>query len=122
MRLYSFEKLEVWRLSRDLTIMIYKLSSNFPKTEQYGIANQIRRASFSISNNLAEGSSRTTNKEKIRYIEIAFGSLLEVLNILILSVELKLIEKADFQKLRTLIEEIGNKLNALKKSFSPKSL
>lgn len=117
MRLYSFEKLEVWQLSKNLTVKIYKLSDSFPNEERYGITSQLRRATFSISNNLAEGSSRSSYKDKLRFIEIAYGSLLEVLNILIISVELNLLSKAKSNELRIQIEEIGNKLNALKRAF-----
>lgn len=122
MRIYSFEKLEVWKLSKKLTIRVYNLTKSFPNDEKFGIVNQIRRASFSITNNLAEGTSRTTKKEKSRFIEIAYGSLLEVLNILIISEELEYVTENEFLELRELIEEIGNKLNALKRSFERLSI
>lgn len=117
MRLYSFEKLEVWKLSKKLTILIYDLSRLFPSEEKFGITNQIRRASFSVTNNLAEGTSRKSVKDKIRFIEIAFGSLMEVLNILLISKELEYIAENETIKLRRLIEEIGNKLHGLKQAY-----
>jgi hypothetical protein len=60
---FYFEKLEVWHLSRELTKSIYKLTDSFPVEERYGLISQIRRASVSIANNLAEGSARKTQKD-----------------------------------------------------------
>lgn len=84
MKEYSFEKLEVWQLSRKLTGKIYTLTSNFPESERFGMINQIRRAGISIPSNIAEGTSRNSFKEKIRFIEISYSSLMEVLNCLII--------------------------------------
>lgn len=114
MRKYSFEKLEVWQLSRRLIKEIYILTKDYPETEKYGITNQIRRAAVSVSNNLVEGSSRRSINDKKRFIEIAYGSLLEVLNLLILSNDLDLIQTESLSKLREKVEELSNKLNALK--------
>lgn len=116
MRLYSFEKLEVWKLSRKLNKNIYQISSQFPNSERFGLTSQIRRASVSISSNIAEGSSRGSGIEQARYTEIAYGSLLEVLNQLILANDLEYINVDVVTNERELIEEIGNKLNRLKEA------
>ena len=116
MRLYSFEKLNVWELSRKMNKEIYLLSQKFPNEEKFGLISQIRRASVSVSSNIAEGSSRKSGKEQARYTEIAYGSLLEVLNQLILANDLKFITKDELSEVRKLIEEIGNKLFKLKQS------
>ncbi len=60
---YNFEKLEIWNLAIDLSLIVYELTSNFPSDEKFGITNQIRRASTSISANIAEGSSRSSLKK-----------------------------------------------------------
>jgi len=112
---YSFEKLDVWQKARMLNIEIYQLTKSFPKEETYGLVQQIRRASVSITSNLAEGTSRDSFKEKARFSNIAFSSLMEVLSQLLLAQDLKYIDKNQYQTLRPLIEEIGNKLNGLKK-------
>lgn len=117
MRLYSFEKLEVWQLSKQLVVDIYKISAHLPESEKFGITSQLRRAAFSISNNIAEGSSRRSAKDKVRFIEIAYGSLLEVLNILLICFELEFIDQGNVLKIRKSIEEIGNKLNALRRAM-----
>ncbi len=116
MRLYSFEKLEVWKLSRKLNKNIYQISSQFPDSERFGLISQIRRACVSVSSNIAEGSSRSSGIEQARYTEIAYGSLLEVLNQLILANDLEYINVDVVTNERELIEEIGNKLNRLKEA------
>jgi len=116
MRLYSFEKLNVWQRARELNKNIYYLSSQFPKEEKFGLTSQIRRASISISSNIAEGSSRKSSKKQARYTEIAYGSLLEVLSQVILANNLKYINSEITLEIRELIEKIGNKLNRLKES------
>lgn len=114
MKNYSFEKLNVWQRSKDLCVQIYKLTDNFPVSEKYGFNSQLRRAALSVSSNLAEGSSRISYKEKARYTEIAFGSLMEVLSQLLVAKDLELINDEELMVLRSTIEEIGNKLNKLK--------
>lgn len=109
---YSFEKLDVWQKARELTKNIYSLTSFFPSEEKYGLTNQIRRATISISSNLAEGSSRKTSKDQARFTQIAFSSLLEVLNQLILSQDLEYISEQQYAEIRLKIEELSNKLNA----------
>lgn len=117
MRLYSFEKLEVWQLSKKLVVEIYGITNQLPDSEKFGVTSQLRRAAFSVPNNLVEGSTRRTPKDKARFIEIAYGSLLEVLNILIICLELGFIEEKEMVEFRISIEEIGNKLNALRRSI-----
>jgi four helix bundle protein len=70
----SFKDLIVWQKSRDLAIIIYKLTEYFPKSELYGLTNQMRRAAISISSNIAESYHRFHSKEKQQFLAIAFGS------------------------------------------------
>ncbi len=113
MRLYSFEKLEVWNLSRKLTKDIYIISKGFPEDERFGLTSPIRRSVISVSSNIAEGTARKSGKEQCRFTEIAFGSLMEVLSQIIISVDLGYCDKESIENIRALIEEIGNKLNKL---------
>ena len=117
MKKYSFENLEVWQESRQLAKDVYTISLNFPDNEKFGLTSQVRRASISVCCNISEGTSRWSNKEKIRFIEIAFGSLMEVLNCTIISLDLDYIKEADLLVLREKIDSVANKLNALRKSF-----
>ena len=83
------------------------------KEEQFGITNQIRRVSLSIAANISEGFSRQSNKEKARFINIAYSSSWEVINFLILSNDLGFLKEEEHIKLRSDIEYISNQLNAL---------
>jgi len=111
---YSFEKLEVWQLSRKLVQEIYSLTDGFPNEEKYGMVSQIRRAAVSITCNIAEGAGRKTGKDKAHFTQMAFSSLLEVLNLLIVAVDLKFMEEKALEAIRPTVEHIGNKLNALR--------
>ncbi len=111
---YSFEKLEVWNEAKEFTKNIYKITSEFPDSEKYGLTSQIRRTTVSICSNIAEGSARKTNKDKAYYTTIAFGSAVEVLNQLIICSEIDLIPEEDYTECRSKLESITNKLNSLK--------
>lgn len=116
MYLYSFEKLEVWKESIKLVETIYVLTNNFPENEKFGLVSQLRRATISISSNLAEGTSRSTNKDKAHFTTIAYSSTMEILNQLIISKELKFINEKSYLETREQIYKISNMLNALRKS------
>ncbi|MDL2262589.1 four helix bundle protein [Bacteroidales bacterium OttesenSCG-928-I21] len=113
---YSFEKLDVWKNVRKFIPVIYRLTSNFPTDEKFGLVSQIRRAVISISSNIAEGVSRTSLKDQIRFIEIAYGSALEVYCQLLSSLDLNFITQQQFDDANLSLKEITNKLNALKRS------
>ena len=74
----SHKNLDVWKKSIELVSEVYKLSSKFPKEEQFGLTSQIRRASISIPSNIAEGIARTSNLETIRFLDITRSSLVEL--------------------------------------------
>lgn len=97
---FPFEKLEVWKKSIELATIIYKLTSNFPKTETYGLSSQIQRAAVSVSSNIAEGSVRFSPKEQVRFYEVAFGSLMEVVSQSVLASQLNYISEKNFLELR----------------------
>ena len=114
MHKFSFEKLTVWQDSRKLVVSIYRLTKNFPEVEHYGITRQLRRACISVSSNIAEGTSRTSFKDQAHFSQLSYSSLMEVLNQVILSVDLGYIQEQQELILRKDIEEISNKLNALR--------
>ena len=99
-----------------MVIDLYKLTKMFPKEETYGLVNQIRRASVSVASNLAEGSSRLSNKDKAHFTNMAYGSLMELYNQLIIPKELEYINDYEISRIKKLILEISNKLNSLRKS------
>ncbi len=77
-RVSSYRDLVAWKKSMDLLVAVYALTESFPKNEQFGLTSQIKRAVVSIPSNIAEGSSRRSTQEFLRYINIATGSLAEV--------------------------------------------
>ena len=116
MRMFNFEKLQVWQKSKDLVIQIYKVTKYYPKEELYGLTSQLRRAAISVSSNLAEGSSRKTGKDMAYFTTLAYSSLMEVMNQLIISYELAYLPEREYLEFRSTIEEIGRMLNALRNS------
>jgi four helix bundle protein len=78
--MFGFEKLDVWQLPIEYSDDVYATTRSFPSDERFGLTNQIRRASVSISSNIAEGSGRSSRKDFARFVEIAFGSLLETVS------------------------------------------
>ena len=118
---YSFEKLDVWQDARLFVKEIYTITKLFPSEERYNLCSQIQRASISIVSNIAEGLSRNSDKEKIRFIEIAYGSLMEVYCQIYISVDLSYITAQQFDDLKLSIDKIANKLNALNRSIAHRS-
>ena len=96
---YSFEKLRVWQEAKKLVVSVYRITNNFPKSELYVFTTQLRRASLSVASNKAEGSSRKTPKDQARLFSIAYSSLIEVLNQLIIAEELEYISQKDLIEL-----------------------
>lgn len=119
MHVYYFEKLEVWKAARVFVKEIYFVTESFPDKEKFGITNQIRRATLSITANIAEGFSRNSNQEKARFINISYSSCVEVINFLILSMDLEFISEEKYVELRKSAESITAQLNALHKSLIP---
>lgn len=118
---YSFENLEVWQKSRELVKDIYLITKHFPDEEKFGLTSQLRRASISVSSNIAEGSTRWSQKDQSRFYEISFGSLMEILNQLILSTDLEFMKEDKLMYLRDKIDNISRMLNALYKSTKKNS-
>ncbi|EFK36769.1 four helix bundle protein [Chryseobacterium gleum] len=119
---FYFEKLEVWNNARSLVKDIYQITSLFSENEKFGITNQIRRATTSITANIAEGMCRSTEKEKSRFISISFGSCIEVINFLIISNDLEFLDNKNYEQLRIKTESISNQLNALYKTLNIKKV
>ena len=79
MEQFAFQKLETYRVAKDFVKEVYTYTSTFPDAERFGLCSQIRRAAVSVPSNIAEGTSRISDKEKAHFIEISYGSLMEVL-------------------------------------------
>ena len=86
--MHRFKDLEIWKLSRKFCSEIYNITLNFPESEKFGLTNQLRRASVSVPSNIAEGCSRSSNKDFSRFLEIAIGSIFEIETQLLISFDL----------------------------------
>jgi len=109
----NYKELEVWRRSVALTTELYKLTSQFPETERYGLTSQIRRAVTLIPANIAEGWGRGSTGEYVQFLTVARGSLMEVETHLIVACNLHLLSASALVPLSKEIEETGKMLNAL---------
>ena len=113
---FNFEKLEVYQDAVEFANQIYKITKPFPKSEMFGITNQIRRASISIPTNIAEGSSRG-KKEFIHFLNIALGSTYECVPLLEISKRQGYVKDEMFNALIDELHKIAAKINALKNSL-----
>ena len=109
----SFHDLTVWQRSIELSEQIYLLTRAFPKEEVFGLTNQLRRASVSISSNIAEGQGRLTTGEFVHFLSMARGSNAEARSQLVLARRLKFGDEALFSQSEALAIEVSKMLNAL---------
>lgn len=117
---YSFEKLTVWQEAKKLVVEVYHLLDSFPKFEKYALCDQIRRAIVSVPSNIAEGSGRKSLKEQIHFLEIAYGSLMETYNQLLIAIDLAYISKESVEEIKPSIDGVAKMINGLSNSFSKK--
>jgi four helix bundle protein len=114
---YSFEKLLVWKEARVLVNQIYQATHNFPASEKYGIVDQLRRASVSVTCNIAEGSGRKTVKDQKHFYRMAFSSALEVLNLCIIASDQEYLSSSGLRNIRNQIDKVTYMLNRLSRSL-----
>lgn len=114
--MFGFENLEVWQKAIEFADCVYHATRSFPTDERYGLSSQMRRCSVSISSNIAEGSSRASNKDFIRFLEIAFGSALECVFQMHIAARQNYLRKADFDDLYQRAAQLTRMLSGLKAS------
>ena len=119
MEVFGYRKLIAYQKAKEIVKRTYKLLKKFPAEERYAMCDQLRRASVSITSNIAEGVNRFSIKDKARFIEIAYGSLMEVSSHFEISEELGYITTADRQNMDQLIEEDARLLSGLLNSYKP---
>lgn len=117
---YSFQKLKVWQESKTLVVKVYHLLDDFPKFERFALSDQIRRAIVSVPSNIAEGSGRKSLKEQIHFLEIAYGSLMETFNQLLIAVELKYLTEEGVETIKPNIDCVAKMINGLSNAYSQK--
>jgi len=115
--MFRFEKLDVWQKSVDFADRVYEITRGFPSDERFGLTSQLRRAAVSISSNLAEGSGRSSDKDFAHFVQIAYGSVLEVVSQIHIAKRQTLLAEEPFQDLYSRAEEISRMLSGLRSSL-----
>ena len=117
---FYFRKLKVYQQAMQLVAEIYRLTSLFPSHEKNGLTNQIQRAAISVPSNIAEGMGRFSIKERIHFLDIANGSLMEVMCQMEVALILGYISQDQFDKQESSISETAKMLIGLRKSLEEK--
>jgi four helix bundle protein len=119
MEIFGYRKLVAYQKAKEVVKRTYKLLKKFPAEERYAMCDQLRRASLSITSNIAEGVNRFSVKDKAHFIEIAYGSLLEVSSQFEIAEDLEYISSEDRFSMDFLIEEDARLLSGLLNSYKP---
>ena len=116
-RIRSHRDLQIWERSVELAVEIYGITAKFPKTEQYDLTSQMRRAAVSVPSNIAEGAARNSKKTFINFLHIAQGSASELETQIYISANLSFISKDQTDPLLQELEEISKMIIGLQKSL-----
>ena len=119
MEVFGYRNLVAYQKAKDIIKRTYKLLKKFPAEERYAMCDQLRRASVSITSNIAEGVNRYSVKDKAHFIEMAFGSLMEVSSQIEIAEELGYITSEDRMSMDELIKEEARLLSGLQNSYKP---
>jgi|ERR1051326_1351994 four helix bundle protein len=114
--MFGFEKLDTWQKAIDFADLVYKVTRCFPNDERFGLTNQMRRAAVSISSNITEGTSRFSKTDFARFLEIASGSLFEVVSQSFVAKREGWLNEEEFQTVYQAAEEQGRMLSGLRNS------
>src|SRR6266566_3757655 len=115
--MFNFEKLEVWQEAIEFADLVYSITRSFPDDERFGLTNQMRRAAVSISSNVAEGSSRSSRPDFARFVEIATGSVFEVVSQSVISKRQGFLDEGNYTSLYAAAEKQSRMLSGLRKSL-----
>ncbi len=116
----AHKKLDVWKEAVQFSVDVYQVTQRFPKSELYGLTSQLRRAAVSIASNIAEGAARKSDKEFIRFLDIANGSVSEVDTQIEIASRLAYLEDTDRAVLDNKLNSIAAKLAGLMKKIAEK--
>ncbi len=116
----NYKELEIWQRSMSLVTTIYKETRSFPDTERYSLTSQIRRSAVSIPSNIAEGCSRSSKKELVRFLEISIGSAFELETQIIISTSTAMLPSPKANVIIKELNEIQRMLNAYRSAIKYK--
>lgn len=120
MEVFGYRKLVAYQKAKEVVKRTYKLLKKFPAEERYAMCDQLRRASVSVTSNIAEGINRYSVKDKAHFIEMAYGSLMEVSSQFEIAEELNYITGDERLSMDQLIEEVARLLSGLQKTYNTK--
>ena len=115
--MFRFEKFEVWQESIQFADQVYDCTRGFPREEQFGLTSQMRRAAVSVSSNIAEGTSRASDIEFARFVEIAYGSLMEIVSQSFVANRQSFPATPAFNEIYSETETIARKLSGLRSTL-----
>ncbi len=115
--MHNFRELQVWKKARILAKEVYLVSTDFPEGEKFGLTSQVRRSMISIPSNIAEGSSRNSSKDFVRFLRIALGSAFELETQLLLSIDLGFTAENKINPVNERIREIQKMLIGLERKL-----
>lgn len=118
---FFYKKLDAYKIAKELTLYVYSLLQTYPQYETYALCDQLRRAAISIPSNIAEGMGRMSVKERIHFLEIAYGSMTEVLCQLDISQSLGYITTENLNKAEEIADRLGRVMSGLRKSLTEKN-
>lgn len=118
MKRNSFRNLEAYKEAKGLVKEVYRLLKKFPKEEQFALCDQLRRAAVSITSNIAEGSGRSSVKEKVHFLEISYASLMEVLSQMDIALDLEYITEEDFCDFEIMCDKVASLISGLRTYFT----
>lgn len=104
--MHNFKNLKIWQESMALVLKVYSHTKDFPDYEKFGLTSQVQRCAVSIPSNIAEGSSKSSNKHFLQYLDASLGSAFELETQLILASNLDYIDSENFKKLEKQINQI----------------
>ena len=114
---YNYKDLDIYKAAKDLVLSVYALLCKFPKEEQYALCDQLRRAVISIPSNIAEGSGRTSSKDQSHFLEMAFGSLMEVECQLDIACDLGYVSNEELESLNAQIASVAAMLSGMRRKL-----
>ena len=117
MEFFGYRNLVAYQKAKEVRKQVYRLLKQFPKSEQFALCDQLRRAAVSITSNIAEGITRYSAKDKVHFLEISYGSLMEIMSQIEVAEEEQYITTEQFHNIEILIAETARRWSGLQKSY-----
>lgn len=115
--MFRFQKLDVWRKATGLASLVYDVTKRFPDSERFGLVSQMRRSSVSVAANIAEGSGRRSRRDFVRFLDVAYGSLMETVSHATIAADQRFLQPDDLKRIITGADEVARMLSGLSSSL-----